>query len=385
MNAPRRMVAVAALGAALLVPTRLFAQGPVTGFAGVEARGVSYQAGLGIKSVSEVAVPFAVVWQANPRLSFDLGGRYATATRKDSAASATISGLTDIQLRGAYQVVPDVAVFTVSASLPTGKTKITNSQLLTAGAIASDLLPYPVSNFGSGFNVTSGLALAVPVGEWALGVAGSYRLNGDFTPFADTTNCPVTNGKAGCGYKAGGEFRVRVGADRLIGQSRLSFGFTYSSFGEDDFGSSPIFQSGKRYIGQGSWSFPIGNVGLQVYAWDLYRSPGSQLIDTTVITLQKRNVLAVGVAGSVQTGRNVLRPQVEFRIHTLGNPSLSSAGKLLSLGLQYQWSVSDRLALLPSARFDAGSENALDGNGNPTSQTASFTGWSAALMFRTTM
>jgi hypothetical protein len=379
------MAGAAVIAAALLVPTHLFAQGPVTGFAGVEARGVSYQAGLGIKSVSEIAVPFAVVWQASPRLSFDLGGRYATATRKDSATSATISGLTDIQVRGAYQLVPDVAVFTLSANLPTGKTKITNGQLLTAGAIASDLLPYPVSNFGSGFNVTSGLALAVPVGGWALGVAGSYRLNGDFTPFADTTNCPVTNGKAGCGYKAGGEFRVRVGADRLVGQSRISFGFTYSSFGEDEFGSSPIFQSGKRYIGQGSWAFPIGNVGLQVYAWDLYRTAGSQLIDTTVIVLQKRNVLGFGVAGSVQMGRNVLRPQVEYRIHTLGNPSLASAGSLLSLGLQYQWLVSDRFSLLPSARFDTGSENALDSNGNPTSQSASFTGWSVALMLRTTM
>jgi len=385
VRALRSMARAAAFAAATLVPAPLLAQGPVTAYAGVEARGVSYQAGNGIKSVSEVAVPFAVVWPASGRLSFDLGGRYATATRKDSAASATISGLTDIQVRGSYQLVPDVAVFTLSANLPTGKTKITNSQLLTAGAIASDLLPYPVSNFGSGFNITSGLALAVPVGDWALGVAGSYRLNGDFTPFADTTNCPVNNGKAGCGYKAGGEFRVRVGADRLVGQSRFSVGFTYSSFGEDDFGSSPIFQSGKRYIGQGSWTFPVGNVGLQLYAWDLYRSAGSQIIDTTVIVLQKRNVLAFGVAGSVQMGRNVLRPQIEYRIHTLGNPSLTSAGKLLSLGLQYQLSVGERFAVLPSARFDTGSENALDGNGNPTSVSASFTGWSAALMLRTTM
>jgi len=377
------MVRAAAL-AALLLPAPLLAQGPVAAFAGVEARGVSYQAGLGIKSVSEVAVPFAVVWPVSGRLSFDLGGRYATASRKDSASTVTLSGLTDIQVRGVYQVIPDIAVLTVSANLPTGKTKITDEQLLTAGAIASDLLPYPVANFGSGFNLTSGLALAVPVAGWALGVAGSYRLNGDFTPFADTTGCPVTNGKAGCSYKAGGEFRVRVGADRLIGQSRLSLGFTYSSFGEDDFGSSPIFQSGKRYIGQGSWAFPIGNVGLQLYAWDLYRSPGAQLISGGLIT-QKRNVLAFGAAGSVQMGRNVLRPQVEYRIHTLGDPSLMSAGKLLSLGLQYQWFVSDRFAVLPSARFDTGSENALDGAGNPTSTSATFTGWSAGLMLRTTM
>jgi hypothetical protein len=385
VTAPRRAGHAAALTATMLLPVTLLAQGPVTGFAGVEVRGVAYQSGLGIKSVSEVAVPFAVVWPANARLSFDLGGRYASASRKGSNDStATISGLTDIQVRGVYQLIPDLAVLTLSLNLPTGTTKITNNQLLTAGAIASDLLPYPVASFGSGFNATSGVALALPVGGWALGVAGSYRLNGNFTPFADTTGCPVANGKAGCSYKAGGEFRVRVGADRLFGQGRLSLGFTYSSFGEDEFGSSPIFQSGKRYIGQGSWAFPIGNVGLQVYMWDLYRSPGSQLITGGAIT-QKRNVLAFGAAGSVQMGRNVLRPQVEFRIHTLGDPSLMSAGKLLSLGAQYQMAVGDRFALLPSARFDTGSEKALDGNGNPTSQSASFTGWSVALTLRATM
>jgi hypothetical protein len=383
VSAPR-WAGRAALAAAMLLPAPVFAQG-VTAFTGAEARGVSYKAGLGIKSVSEIAVPFAVLWPASARLSFDLGGRYATASRKDSNdSSVTISGLTDIQARGVYQVVPGIAALTVSVNLPTGKTKITNDQLLTAGAIASDLLPYPVASFGSGFNVTTGVALALPVGGWALGVAGSYRVNGDFTPFADTTSCPVSNGTAGCGYKAGGEFRVRVGADRLVGQGRVSFGLTFSSFGEDEFGSSPIFQSGKRYIGQGSWSFPVGNVGLQVYAWDLYRSPGSQLI-TGGVTTQKRNLLALGAAGSVQMGHNVLRPQVEFRRFSMGTSSLAGAGTLVSLGAQYQLMLSERLTLLPSARFDAGSENALDGSGNPTSQSASLTGWSVGLMLRAAM
>lgn len=375
MSALRWTGRAAALAGAMLLPVSLLAQGGVTAFAGAEARGVSYQVGLGIKSVSEIAVPFAVIWPAGARFSFDLGGRYATASRTGSDGSTvTISGLTDIQVRGVYQLIPDIAALTVSANLPTGKTKITNQQLLTAGAIASDLLPYPVANFGSGFNVTTGLALALPVAGWALGVAGSYRVNSAFTPFADTTSS----------YKAGGEFRVRAGADRLVGQSRLSFGLTYSSFGEDEFGSSPIFQSGKRYIGQGSWTFPIGNVGLQLYAWDLYRSPGAQLISGGVTT-QKRNLLAFGAAGSVQMGRNVLRPQVEYRIHTLGESTLLSAGRLLSLGMQYQLAVGDRVALLPSVRFDTGSENVLDSNGNPTSQSVGLTGWSAGVMLRATM
>jgi len=365
----RHLIAGAA-AIALLGPTALVAQGP-TGITGVEARGVTYQSGFVVKSVSEVSIPFVLLYPVNPRLTFDLGGRWATATRKGLDTTATISGLTDIQARGVYQIVPDLVALTISANLPTGKSNLTGGQLLTAGAIASDLLPYPVANFGSGFNLTSGVALAVPVGGWALGVAGSYRVNGSFTT-GDSS------------YKAGGEFRLRLGADRLVGQGRISLGLTFSTFGDDNLGSSPIFQSGKRYIGQGSWSFPIGNAGLQVYAWDMYRSPGTELLGLTQST-QKSNVLAFGTAASVQLGPNILRPQIEFRIHTLGDSSLASAGKLLSLGVQYEMALNGRIALLPSVRFDTGNENALGANGNPTTQAFSFTGWNAALMVRARM
>jgi len=370
MNAPGSGIRALALASLVLLPAQLVAQpatqgGGVAALAGVEARGLSFQSGLGIKSVTEVAVPFGLVWTASPRLSFDLGGRYATASRTDSSGSTSISGLTDIQVRGVYQIVQDIAVFTVAATLPTGTTKLTAAQLPVAGVIASDLLPFPVANFGSGFNVTTGLALAMPVGGWAIGVAGSYRQNGSYTPLADTS----------LSYKAGGEFRVRAGADRIVGQSRISLGFTYSTFGEDDFGSSPIFQSGRRYIGQASWSFPIGNLGIALYAWDLYRASGTVPISGALT--DKRNVLALGGVASIQMGRSVLRPQIEYRAHTIGASQLSNAGKLFSLGALLQMPLGGELTLLPVARFDAG--NVV----NPASGSAvSFTGWDAGISLK---
>jgi hypothetical protein len=362
--APVRRAVVVASG--MLLPASLLAQPAlqrgVAALSGVEARGLSFQSGLGITSVTEVAVPFGVAWTASPRLSFDLGGRYASASRRDSSGSTSISGLTDIQVRGVYELVRDVAVFTVAATLPTGTTKLTAAQLPVAGVIASDLLPFPVANFGSGFNVTTGLALAVPVGGWAVGIAGSYRQNGSYTPLADTS----------LSYQAGGEFRLRAGADRIVGQSRISLGFTFSTFGEDDFGNSPIFQSGKRYIGQASWSFPVGNVGLALYAWDLYRANGTLPIDGS--PTDKRNVLALGGVASIQMGRNVLRPQIEYRAHTIG---ASNAGKLFSIGALLRMPFSDTFALLPVARFDAG--NVV----NPvTAAAVSFTGWDLGMTFR---
>ncbi len=375
MSARRFTAGAAAALSVALVPASLAAQGgPVNAYTGVEARGLSYASGFGIKSVTEITVPFAAIWQASPRLSFDFGGRYATVSRTDeTGGKATISGLTDTQVRGVYQIVRDVVVFTVAANLPTGKTKLTADQLPVASVIASDMIPFPVANFGSGFNVTTGLALAVPVAGWAIGVAGSYRANGSFTPFADTA----------ASYKTGGEVRMRIGADRIVGQSRISLGFTYSTFAEDEFASSPIFQSGKRYIGQASWSFPVGNTGFAVYAWDLYRSAGS--LPLSASTTQKRNVLTVGGMAAIQMGRSVLRPQIEYRSHALGETQLGAAGKLFSVGARLQVPLGDRFALFPAARYDVGNENALDISGNPTSTTVSFNGWSAGVTLRASL
>lgn len=380
MRAARALTVFAATA---LLPASLLAQaapvGSTTAYGGAEVFGLSFQSGLGgLKSVTEIAVPFAAVWQTSSRLAFDLGGRYASVSRKDSTgASVSISGLTDIQARGVYQVVPDVAVFTVAVNLPTGVSKLTAAQLPVASAIASDLISFPVANFASGFNITTGLALAVPVSGWAIGLAGSYRANGSFTPISDT-------GAAGSSYKPGGEFRVRLGVDRIVGQSRISLGVTYSSFGEDQFASSPLFQSGKRFIPQASWSFPIGNVGFVLYAWDVYRAAGSVVVSGT--TTEKRNVLTAGAMASIQMGRSVLSPQVEYRNFTTGlclgavTSSLCAGGKLASVGARLHLPIGNSFAVLPLLRLNAG--NVV----NPgTGQAVNFTGWDVAVTLRATM
>lgn len=316
-------------------------------FSGIEVRTVSFDSGLGTKSVSEVVVPIGVIWPITRRITIDLGSRYARATRTDEADSSTsISGLTDTQARAVLELVPDVLVLTVAANLPTGKTELTADELPVAGTVASDLIPFPVSNFGSGFNATTGLALAVPVGAWALGVAGSYRLSSEFTPLAAGV------ADSGTSFKAGSEMRFRVGLERLVGQSRVSLGFTYSSFARDEFAGSEIFAPGNRYISQVSWSFPLGNIGVSLYAWDLYRAAG--IVARAGAATEKQNLLAAGAAATVQVGRNSLRPTIEYRRQTEGVSTLAQAGSLLSVGARFQWALGGRFSLVPSARFDTG-------------------------------
>jgi hypothetical protein len=364
----------AALTAAVMVafPVAAFAQGdlPVgrlrflTGF---EMRSVSFKAGLGVKTISEMAVPLGAMYNPSARLALDFGVRYASASRtpEGTAPKGTVSGPTDIQVRGVFQVVPDAVVLTLAGNIPTGKTKMSADELPTAGAVASELIPFPVTSFGTGANVTTGLAVAVPVAGWAVGLAGAYRLSGAFSPMATVDSS----------YKPGAELRFRVGADGVVGQGRISLGFTYSSFSQDEFGGASIYQPGKRYIAQASWSFPVGNLGLALYAWDLYRTSGTVVLSS--LATEKQNVLTAGLAATVQMGRSVLRPQVEYRKHTVGIDKLEAAGQMLSLSARLSLPLSEALSLTPAVRFDTG--NIVGG------ATCGFTGWGLSMGIRATL
>lgn len=335
---------------------------------GAEFRSVSYGNGFGntgTKTMSEFAVPIGVSFPLGSRVTLDAGTYFVSATRTTgNGASASLSGLTDVILRGAFQLKPDVAVLTVAVNLPAGNGTLDSLERPVANAAGSDLIPYPVQNFGSGLNVTTGLAFAVPVGPWAIGLAGSYRYNGSYSPLAETDTLSL---------KPGGEVRVRFGADRIVGQGRVSLGLTYSTFSNDEFGSS-AYSPGTRIIPQFSWSIPLGNNTLAFYGWDIYRNV-DEAADTTGLAA-KENTLAIGAILSLRTGRNTLRPLIEYRKAWVGPGGMQSNGSLFGFGARYAIAASNRLTVVPVVRMDLGSFGP---------SAVSFTGFSAGLTLRASL
>jgi len=343
-----RIIAVAALAA---VPAALVAQdvqGRVVG--GVEYYSVQFGTGLGVKSVSELVAPIGVVMPIGRRFSLDAGTYLVDATRKDaSGASASISGLTDILVRGGVQLVPDVAVLTVALNLPTGTSTLNSDQLLVAGNTATDLLPFPVTSFGSGFNATTGLAVAVPVGGWALGAAGSFRVNGEYTPIAADSANPSP-----ASFKPGNEYRLRVGMDRVVGQGRVTFGVTFSTFSHDEIGGDRL-TPGKRLITQAAWNVPVGHRMLSLYGWDVLRRADSSTTTIGVVPPSRENTVALGATLGIRTGRHMLRPMIEYRRAWRGTTSFDSYGSLFSIGARHVIAASPRWTVTPGLRLDLGS------------------------------
>ncbi|MFI5206536.1 MAG: hypothetical protein ACHQU8_03890 [Gemmatimonadales bacterium] len=346
----------------------LLAQARSDALGGAEYRSVSFGSGLGIASLKELAVPLGLAIPMGSRLSLDAGTFFVSAQSQDGAGSSTtINGLTDVIVHGAYQIRPDVAVLTFSASVPTGHKTLSGQQQQIANAVATDLVPFPVTNFGSSFSVTTGLAYATPVGPWALGLAGSFRYASSYQPISDSGFSTLT-------IKPGAEMRLRLGADRIVGQGRLSLGVTYSTFSNDEIGSQSQ-SPGTRLIPQFTWSTPMGrNNSVVFYGWDVYRNVDESASVTGAV---RQNTFALGASASLRSGANTLQPLFELRKGWQGPGGLHNAGTLVGLGLRYQMAAGERMTLTPGFRLDLGNLATSSGG------SASVSGLSVSLTART--
>ena len=327
---------------------------------GLQARSYSIEDGT---KTTQFAFPLAFAMSVNERLSFDIGGYYATTESEDK----TITGLTDTQVRASYMFGRDALVATLMVNLPTGKIQ-DSDETPTSGAAAANFLSFPVNAYRTGTSVTGGLAAATELGSWNVGIAGSLRYSGEYEPFNDIATR----------YSPGTEARLKLGLERLLGQSRLMVGFTFSTFGNDNFedlggGGSGEYQPGNRYIGEVALTFLAGNGSVTGYLWDYYRNSAGG-----TGTANKENILAMGANGSWPLGGSVrMEPLIEARFWS---PEEGN-GKLFGAGAAFQVPMSERFTLSPSARFDFGSTQFPD---PPVSDGSdhNITGWGFSVLLR---
>ena len=274
----------------------------------------------------------------------DQSFQLATGASRDNGAERTVSKLTDTQVRGSYTFGRDLAVATVLVNLPTGPSRAPAEDFSVLGAVSSSFLLFPVNSYGNGFSVTSGLAVAVPAGDWNLGLAGSVRVNSEYTPYVDA-NGPFT-------YNPGLEGRLRAGLDRLVGTSRLTLGLTYSTFGTDEFASGAtvngVYRPGKRWIAEGAIVAPIQSGTITLAAWNYHRASG----DSTGTPVGNReNLFSVGGAGTFRLAQSVdLVLAGDGRFLSPEQGSGTMGGGSIGLSIAAGRGVNFR----PSVRYDLG-------------------------------
>ena len=325
-------------------PARAQALADPEAYAGIEMRTLHFDRLVGVQRLSQTVVPIGAVLPLG-RFTLDLGSSWVHSLMvRADGSSHPVDAFTDSQVRGSFVFGHDAVVATVLLNLPTGLEKASARDYSVIGAISPSLLGFPVAAYASGFSVTTGLAASVPAGDWSIGVAGSVRMSRSFTPYADAIG-PIT-------YKPGVEGRVRGALDGLVGSSRLAVGFTYSTFGDDRFGTTAAargeYRPGPRWLGEATLVSPIGGSTLTLAVWNFRRTAG----DTTRISVRNRENLAAGdISLSIPLSRSVtFEPAVSGRESKPEN----GRGRIAGAGASLRFQPGQSVTLLVAARYDTG-------------------------------
>jgi hypothetical protein len=320
-------------------------------------------------TIGEFSLPLFVVVPVSHELTFDLGTAYARShveqTVLGKRTTSTIAGLTDTQIRANYVLGNDFIVLTAGVNLPTGQSRVTPDKVLAASLIGSDFLAFPISNMGTGFGETGGIAVARPVADWNVGAGFSMRRTERYDPFD-------AGGGAALRYQPGNEYRARIGADRAVGTGRVTLGFTYSTFGNDELAGS-IYNTGNRYITQMVFNNDVRGGKLTAVAWNLLRTAGT-LADSTF--LGHENIANAALSYGITVGEALIEPNVETRAWMQEGVATSL---LATFGIRSQLMVGG-FTVLPGVGYSLGRVAAQDASG--ANANATLTGFHATLAIR---
>lgn len=352
------------------VPSILAAQSTIYpgafGVAGAEVRSVSYGEGLALRDAAQMVFRAFGGVPAAPRLYLDVVANYAaTRLRGADGTQVDLEGPTDTQVRAAYTLGRNRAVLSLMVTLPTGEEQVSNTDLPLLRLIAKNFLPFPVSSYGAGPGVTGGATFAQAFGPWTVGLAGSLRYLSRYSPFADVDT----------EYQPGLESRVRIGVRRPLGDyTSATAGFTFSTFGADDFSGEQSFsyRPGNRYVGELLVSHQVGRGTLRVFGWGFFRNPADS--SGTSVLRAKEHILYGGVNWSLPVGQRAsLDPVLDARSWTAAD---GARGRLAAASAGARLSLSQSLTLAPSLRLEIG-------NLTETQATeASFLGLTASVFLR---
>jgi hypothetical protein len=320
-------------------------------------KGYTFDAGLGPTAAELLIVPVALRIPFSETFQTDIMGAWAQGRVEREGATYQLDGIVDTQVKMSWTAAPWM-VLSLGVNAPTGNESHDTEEAVVAAVLATDLLGFRESTWGTGLAITSGIATARRMGQWGLGLGASYRMADGFEPASDQEVV----------YEPGDELRLRLGLDRNIGEAgKLSLGVTVQDFSEDQLDGRNLFQAGNRLMVDGAYSFRLGSQTWTLYGSRLWREKGDLFLaivnsggdvvgDSTVAT-EKQELLSFGLIGAIPMGSLYrLRPTLDFDVQSREGPNQTDVGSgwMLGVGADFPLRLFGTYDLFPRARYTRG-------------------------------
>ncbi len=279
------------------------------------------------------------------RLSLAVNGAFGKGTMgRGSLDQLDVSGLTDTQLSVTFTPSMYVNVSGIVIA-PTGKETQTLEESVVAGALASDLLPFRIANWGSGGGAGLNASVTRPLGAVGAGLSVGYIAGRKFEP--------LQGGQFA--YRPGGLLRIVGAVDGTVGEaSKASLKLSFHRYGQDQVDGENLFQSGNRFQAMASLAFPMGPASSGIAYAGVTHRQGSTLLAELPIARESasQNLILLGGGLRRPLGGAVLQPDAELRVLRRSD----SAGQGFDLGVGATLELRNgRSVFAPSARVHFGS------------------------------
>jgi hypothetical protein len=306
---------VSALTTLAAVPSSSSAQGIGQAITGLQA-GASFETyrfgdadAVGIESVTLITLPFGAGARLGSNVGVSVRGAWARGSMQlAGGGDSSIDGLTDTEVRATYTAGNDRVTFSAVALLPTGRDRLTGAEIDVAGVVAADVLPFRISNWGSGGGFGGSVAFAAPVGAFGAGLSAGYVLTRDFEPVEITPTYV---------YRPGNQLHVTAALDRSIGSTgKFGLRASFLSYDADRIDDVNLYSAGNRIEATASYAFATGSRSSAiVWAGVHHRGEGAQEDPATSITVAPASdIIYGGTAIRIPFGRGVIQPGVDVRL-----------------------------------------------------------------------
>lgn len=318
----------------------------------------------GLERLSLLTVPVAGQVELHERLTVSLGGHWARGElERSDGTTSEISGLTDTELTASVRLGPDAVTITAVGMLPTGRSSYSLEELDVAGAIAADLLPFRISNWGSGGGFGLRTSAARQLGAVGAALSAGYFVSGEFDPVEDEV----------VAYQPGDNLQLRGALDAPVGSAgKVGLQGSVQLYGDDTTEGTNLFRAGDRWQVLANYAFPMGGAGAGYgYGGLLHRGEGTHLQDLDPVASQ--DLYLLGAGARIRVDETLLMPTVDVRwVTSDGN---RDEGMDVRLGASAEWPLG-AVTAVPVLRLHVGNLELREG------RESGFTGFDVGLTLR---
>jgi hypothetical protein len=321
----------------------------------------------GIESISLFSLPFGARAPVAGALSAELAGNFAhgALTRADGS-SATLSGLTDTELRLVFPLANERLTLAGIAVLPTGSATQSRDEAEVADIVAAELLPFSISNWGAGGGIGLGSTYRAQAGATSIRAGASYIVGRAFEPLDELRFA----------YRPGNQLHATFGVEHPLSENaRLSLRLGVQHFGDDRLDGTNMYQPGNRIQAVGSYAAQLGpqRTGI-AYLGVMHRGEGTALFELAQ-GAPAQNLIFLGGGMRLPINEIVVMPSVDARIFRsddgVGQGYLSGLGASAEIPLA-------AAVLIPSVRARFGTLVMLE------DEESGISGFELGLTIRTT-